>query len=161
VETKTPIKTPAKRVLEENDTDIPVELSIETPPQTPTATASAKKKKKETSSPANTHHLPNGLIIEDVLVGVGKDAQPGRKVTVHYEGKLHPSGQRFDRGRNFSFRLGTEQVIQGWDIGVKGMKVGGKRILTIPPALGYGKRGFPPDIPSNATLRFDVELVDA
>jgi len=121
-----------------------------------------KKKKKETATTSpNGNRLANGLVIEDILVGVGKDAQPGHKVTVHYEGKLHPSGQRFDKGRNFSFRLGTEQVIQGWDIGVKGMKVGGKRILTIPPALGYGKRGYPPDIPPNATLRFDVELVEA
>ncbi len=70
------------------------------------------------------------------MVGYGKEAQPGHKVTVHYDGKLHPGGQRFDKGRNFTFRLGTESVIKGWDIGVKGMKVGGRRTLLVPPSLG-------------------------
>jgi len=136
-------------------------------PQTPKTPNQAAKKSVE--SPANqatprqkgVTRLPNGLQIEDILVGAGKEAAAGRKVTVHYVGRLHPSNEKFDSGRNFSFRLGNEQVIKGWDIGVKGMKVGGKRTLIIPPALAYGKRGAPPSIPSNATLKFDVELVDA
>jgi len=152
VETKTPVKTPAKRTMEE------AEATLDSPPLTPN---SAKKKAKETPSPSSQRKFPNGLIVEDILVGIGKEAQPGHKVTVHYDGKLYPGGQRFDKGRNFSFRLGTEQVIKGWDIGVKGMKVGGKRTLVIPPPLAYGKRGAPPDIPPNATLQFEVELVEA
>jgi len=162
---KTPIRTPAKRVLDQtaevSTPEAPVSNTSSPAPKTPKTPQNVSAKKKKQESPANERRLPNGLTIEDVMVGIGKEAQVGHKVTVHYDGKLFPSNQRFDKGRNFSFRLGTEQVIKGWDLGVKGMKVGGKRILTIPPTLAYGKKGAPPDIPPNATLRFDVELVDA
>ncbi|QRN98445.1 FKBP-type peptidyl-prolyl cis-trans isomerase [Archangium violaceum] len=99
---------------------------------------------------------------EDLKVGTGAEATPGKTVTVHYVGTL-ANGSKFDSSRDrnegFTFRLGAGQVIQGWDQGVAGMKVGGLRKLTIPPELGYGARGFPPVIPPNSTLVFEVELL--
>lgn len=102
------------------------------------------------------------LQIEELNVGTGAEAQSGQKVSVHYTGWL-TDGSKFDssvdRGRPFEFVLGGGMVIQGWDQGVVGMKVGGKRKLTIPPELGYGERGFPGAIPPSATLIFEVELL--
>lgn len=101
------------------------------------------------------------LIVKDVKVGTGKEAKDGNTVTVHYTGTL-TNGKKFDSsvGRGpFSFILGRGEVIKGWDRGVKGMKIGGIRKLTIPPHLGYGERGAGADIPPNATLLFDVELL--
>ncbi|WP_437517090.1 FKBP-type peptidyl-prolyl cis-trans isomerase [Sorangium sp. So ce1099] len=102
------------------------------------------------------------LGIEDVKEGTGAEAKPGQTVTVHYVGTL-TNGNKFDssrdRGQGFSFNLGAGQVIKGWDQGVAGMKIGGIRKLTIPPELGYGARGFPPVIPPNSTLLFEVELL--
>ncbi|MGK3963105.1 FKBP-type peptidyl-prolyl cis-trans isomerase [Sorangium sp. So ce118] len=102
------------------------------------------------------------LGIEDVKEGTGAEAKPGQTVTVHYVGTL-TNGNKFDssrdRGQGFSFNLGAGQVIKGWDQGVAGMKIGGVRKLTIPPELGYGARGFPPVIPPNSTLLFEVELL--
>ena len=104
----------------------------------------------------------SGLQYWDIKVGTGEEAKPGGKVKVHYTGWLS-SGKKFDssvdRGEPFSFTLGEQQVIKGWDEGVNGMKIGGKRTLTIPPDLGYGARGAPGAIPPNATLIFDVELL--
>ncbi|MBX7097234.1 MAG: FKBP-type peptidyl-prolyl cis-trans isomerase [Myxococcaceae bacterium] len=103
------------------------------------------------------------LKIEDLKVGTGKEAKAGQQVTVHYVGTL-TNGSKFDssrdRGEGFDFALGAGEVIKGWDQGVAGMKVGGLRKLTIPPELGYGARGFPPVIPPNSTLVFEVELLD-
>ena len=100
--------------------------------------------------------------IDNITEGTGKEAVAGKSVKVHYTGTLE-NGKKFDsshdRGQPFAFRLGAGQVIKGWDQGVAGMKVGGKRKLTIPPELGYGDRGFPGAIPPGATLVFDVELV--
>lgn len=103
-----------------------------------------------------------GLEIVDIKVGTGAEAKAGQDVTVHYVGTL-TSGKKFDSSRDrdegFSFRLGAGDVIKGWDQGVAGMKVGGMRKLTIPPELGYGARGYPPVIPPNSTLVFEVELL--
>ena len=105
----------------------------------------------------------SGLQYEDLVVGTGAEAKAGMQVTAHYHGTL-PDGKVFDssvtRGQPFGFRLGGGQVIKGWDEGIAGMKVGGKRRLTIPPALGYGERGAGGVIPPNATLIFDVDLLD-
>ncbi len=102
------------------------------------------------------------LDVTDLVVGSGDEASPGKRVSVHYTGTL-TNGEKFDssldRGRPFDFALGGGQVIQGWDRGVAGMRVGGKRKLVIPPELGYGSRGFPPVIPPNSTLVFEIELL--
>ena len=106
--------------------------------------------------------LADGLKMIDLKVCDGAEATEGSTVSVHYTGWL-TDGTKFDssvdRGQPFSFRLGAQQVIRGWDEGVKGMKVGGKRKLTIPSALAYGDAGRPPVIPEKATLVFDVELL--
>jgi len=105
---------------------------------------------------------PKELEIKDEVVGTGGEAVSGKKVSVHYTGTLL-NGSKFDssrdRGEPFSFTLGQGQVIKGWDQGVAGMKVGGRRTLRIPPDLGYGAAGSPPKIPGGAGLVFDVELV--
>jgi FKBP-type peptidyl-prolyl cis-trans isomerase len=105
---------------------------------------------------------PSGLKYTDLSTGQGEEARAGKTVDVHYTGWLE-NGTKFDssldRGRPFSFRLGGGQVIRGWDEGVAGMKVGGKRRLTIPADLGYGARGAGGVIPPNATLIFEVELL--
>lgn len=102
------------------------------------------------------------LQVEELQVGTGAEATPGQQVSVHYTGWL-TNGQKFDssldRGSPFQFELGAGRVIKGWDQGVAGMKVGGKRKLTIPPELGYGARGAGGVIPPNATLVFEVELL--
>jgi FKBP-type peptidyl-prolyl cis-trans isomerase len=106
--------------------------------------------------------LPNGLKYEDLRVGEGALAEAGKTASVHYTGWL-TDGTKFDssldRGQPYDFQIGASQVIPGWDEGVKGMKVGGKRKLTIPPDLGYGARGAGGVIPPNATLVFEVELL--
>jgi FKBP-type peptidyl-prolyl cis-trans isomerase len=110
------------------------------------------------------------LIKADATVGRGNEAVAGRRVTVHYTGWLYnesapeKKGTKFDSSRDrnepFEFGLGAGEVIPGWDQGVAGMKVGGRRMLTIPPGMGYGARGAGGVIPPNATLLFDVELLD-
>ena len=110
------------------------------------------------------------LMKQDTKAGTGNEAAAGRNVTVHYTGWLYDAakpdhkGTKFDSSRDrnepFTFRLGAGEVIRGWDDGVAGMKVGGQRTLTIPPAYGYGARGAGGVIPPNATLVFDVELLD-
>ncbi len=113
-----------------------------------------------TPSPSEVS-LPNGLRIQDTVVGSGAAAKPGDFLAVHYVGTLE-NGKKFDssydRGQPFEFILGGGMVIQGWDLGFEGMKVGGKRKLIIPPALGYGNRDLGV-IPPNSTLVFEVELV--
>ena len=113
---------------------------------------------KVTGKPTTT---TDGLKYWDIKVGTGATAASGKQVKVQYTGWLE-NGKKFDSsvGRGpFTFALGSGQVIKGWDEGVAGMKVGGKRQLRIPPELGYGPRGFPGAIPPNATLIFDVELL--
>ncbi len=109
------------------------------------------------------------LAIDDRVAGTGAEARPGMMVSVHYTGWLYDPaagdkrGRKFDsskdRGQPFEFQLGQRDVIAGWDEGVKGMKVGGTRLLTIPSAMGYGARGAGGDIPPNAALVFEVELL--
>jgi peptidylprolyl isomerase len=122
------------------------------------AAAAPAKKAPAKSKPKRA----DGLIIKDLKVGKGALAKAGKTVTVHYRGVL-TNGREFDqsykRGAPFTFSLGAGQVIKGWDRGVAGMRVGGKRKLTIPPSLGYGPDGSPPVIPPNATLIFVVELL--
>jgi FKBP-type peptidyl-prolyl cis-trans isomerase len=104
----------------------------------------------------------SGLVYEELTIGTGNEAAHGQKVTVHYTGWL-TNGTKFDSSKDrddpFVFHLGRGQVIKGWDEGVTGMKVGGKRKLTIPPQLGYGAHGAGGVIPPNATLVFEVELL--
>lgn len=111
---------------------------------------------------ASTTTTASGLIIEDMTVGSGAEASAGQDVTVHYTGWL-TSGEKFDSSKDredpFVFPLGGGRVIRGWDEGVQGMKVGGKRTLLIPPDLGYGAYGAGGVIPPNATLVFEVELL--
>jgi FKBP-type peptidyl-prolyl cis-trans isomerase FkpA len=110
---------------------------------------------------------PSGLQYEDTAVGSGAEAKPGQQVQVHYTGWLYDNeqqGAKFDSSRDrndpFAFSLGAGMVIKGWDEGVAGMKIGGRRTLIIPPQLGYGARGAGGVIPPNATLKFDVELLE-
>lgn len=109
---------------------------------------------------------PSGLGIADVEVGTGKEAQAGKKVHVHYTGWLYArntKGRQVDssrEGKPFTFELGKGRVIAGWDEGIVGMKVGGRRTLLIPAELGYGAEGAGEDIPPNTPLIFDVELID-
>ena len=109
---------------------------------------------------------PSGLQFDDIVIGHGAEAQPGQSVSVHYTGWLYENGQKgrkfdssHDRRDPFAFDLGAGMVIQGWDEGVAGMREGGKRVLVIPPDLGYGPRGAGGVIPPNATLMFEVELL--
>ena len=113
---------------------------------------------------SGTAPTPSGggtLVIEDLVVGTGATAAVGDTVHVHYVGTL-TNGTKFDssydRGQTFAFRIGAGQVIAGWDQGIPGMRVGGKRRLTIPPSLAYGNRAVG-SIPANSTLVFEIELV--
>ena len=116
------------------------------------------------------HSSITEMIKQDAKAGTGTQAVPGRQVQVHYtgwlydEGRADHKGKKFDSSRDrndpFAFRLGAGEVIPGWDQGVAGMRVGGQRTLTLPPDLGYGAQGAGGVIPANATLVFDVELLD-
>ena len=118
----------------------------------------------DAASGCNTDEVETeeGLRYRDVECGDGAEAKSGDTISVHYTGQLE-DGTEFDSsegGDPIEFVLGSGMVIQGWDLGFEGMRVGGKRTLTIPPSLGYGSAGAPPAIPPEATLLFDVELVD-
>jgi FKBP-type peptidyl-prolyl cis-trans isomerase len=112
----------------------------------------------ESNPPITTE---SGLVIEDIAVGTGARATRGSEIDVHYRGTLEDGTQfdsSYDRGEPFTFTLGAQQVIAGWDEGVEGMRVGGRRNLTIPPELGYGSRETG-SIPANSTLNFTIELL--
>jgi hypothetical protein len=139
--------------------DTPAEAGAPKPP--PVASASASAAPPSPPPPDAGPSVP--IETKDIVVGKGPAAQDGDKVSVQYTGKL-PDGTEFDSSRKpgrkpFDFVIGKGQVIKGWDQGIAGMKVGGKRKLTIPPDLAYGARGRPPLIPANSTLVFDVELL--
>ena len=106
---------------------------------------------------------PDHLVVKDLKTGDGAEAKAGDQLSVQYVGVLYDGGKQFDsswdRGQPFSFQLGGGQVIPGWDQGVAGMKVGGRRELIVPPNLAYGAQGQPPSIPANATLVFVIDLV--
>ena len=117
-------------------------------------------------TPGRSMKTPSGLEIIDTVVGTGASPRTGQTCVMHYTGWLYQNGVKgrkfdssVDRGQPFEFAIGTRGVIAGWDEGVATMKVGGKRTLIIPPALGYGARGAGGVIPPNATLMFDVELL--
>ncbi|KZC10913.1 39 kDa FK506-binding nuclear protein, partial [Dufourea novaeangliae] len=125
-----------------------------------------KNKGEQQSNEQNTQSeqkkriVEGGVQIEELKVGNGTPAKTGKFVSVYYVGRLK-NGKKFDstrQGEGFKFRLGKGEVIKGWDIGIAGMKVGGKRLITIPPAMAYGAKGSPPVIPGNSTLVFEVEL---
>ena len=133
--------------------------SVVSETETPTPSTSPAENKME----GNWIKLPSGLEYQDVVVGTGTEAKNGNMVAAHYTGTL-ANGKKFDssydRGQPFAFILGGGMVIKGWDLGLLGMKVGGKRKLIIPSELGYGQRGSGDTIPPDATLFFDIELVD-
>ncbi len=108
---------------------------------------------------------PTKLVTKEIIAGTGAEAKSGSAVAVNYVGALYKTGKVFDaswkRNEPFPFTLGKGQVIPGWEQGVVGMKVGGRRELIIPPALGYGAKGSPPSIPPNETLIFIVDLLSA
>lgn len=129
----------------------------------------AKQKKNKGEQQQNEQNIQNdqkkrvvegGVQVEELKVGNGAFAKSGKFVSVYYVGRLR-NGKKFDsttQGDGFKFRLGKGEVIKGWDVGIAGMKVGGKRRITIPPAMAYGAKGSPPVIPGNSTLVFEVEL---
>ena len=130
---------------------------------TPSTTQGTDSTAQGTTTTSPTAGSEKELKVEDLKVGAGDEAAPGKSVTVHYTGWL-TDGKEFDSSRKsgqpFTFQLGAGQVIPGWDQGVAGMKVGGKRKLTIPSHLGYGEHGVGNVIPPNATLVFEVELLE-
>jgi peptidylprolyl isomerase len=126
------------------------------------AATTASYKTAPAKTTAKTVSLPDGLKYTDLNVGKGARPKPGQTAVVHYTGTLI-DGKKFDssrdRGQPFEFPLGQHRVISCWDEGVATMRVGGRRRLVCPPSLAYGERGYPPVIPPNATLNFDVELL--
>lgn len=129
---------------------------------TTTAQAPAKKTRPKVTAPNGAP--PAQLEIKELEAGTGAEAKAGDKVTVQYVGVNYKNGKEFDaswnRGEPFSFTLGASEVIPGWDQGVEGMKVGGRRELVIPPELAYGETGAPPTIPPNETLVFVIDLLE-
>jgi peptidylprolyl isomerase len=130
---------------------------------TETATPAATPEAKKPTVKVPKGKPPKKLIVKDLKEGTGPAAKPGDTVTVQYVGVNYKGGKQFDaswdRGEPFSFPLGAGQVIKGWDVGVAGMKVGGRRMLIIPPSLGYGPDGQPPVIKPNETLVFVIDLL--
>lgn len=123
-------------------------------------TKNSKLQNNEEKTPEQLAHPE--LKIEDLVVGKGRKAEKGKKLTVHYIGKLEDGtvfDSTYEKGRTFSFVLGQKKVIMGWEIGIEGMREGGKRKLIIPPKLGYGESGVRGMIPPNATTVFEIELI--
>lgn len=127
------------------------------------STAISKDLKTKPEIPKPTGKAPKTLVVKDIVKGTGATAKAGDNVTVQYVGVSHSTGKQFDaswdRGQPFQFQLGAQMVIPGWDQGVAGMKVGGRRELIIPPDLAYGPQGQPPAIAPSETLVFVIDLV--
>jgi len=151
-------KTPSKN---NEGGQTPKNKDAKTPSKDKDAKAPSKDKQSaQTPNKTPKKTLKGGLMVEDLQVGTGPEAKAGKVIGMYYDGKLKSNNKQFDaqkQGKPFKFRLGRGEVIKGWDMGVEGMKVGGKRRLTVPAPLAYGSQGAPPDIPPNATLVFDVE----
>lgn len=121
----------------------------------------AKEPAKQQPASKDPRTITGGVKIVDQVVGKGEEAKQGKRVSVYYIGRLQSNNKTFDsllKGKPFKFALGGGEVIKGWDVGVAGMKVGGKRVITCPPHMAYGARGAPPKIGPNSTLVFEVEL---
>ncbi|KGG16275.1 FKBP-type peptidyl-prolyl cis-trans isomerase [Prochlorococcus sp. MIT 0602] len=150
------------KVEEAQAVNNPLELDPDEPnPSLFTMASNSKSASDSLGGSITTKSTPSGLRITDLVIGNGEAASAGKNVSVNYKGTLE-SGKEFDSsyGRGpFTFALGSGQVIKGWDEGVIGMQVGGKRELIIPPSLGYGERGAGGVIPPNATLIFEIELL--
>ncbi len=135
----------------------PTESTAEAPPET----AGARKEKPKIAKP--TGEPPRRLVVKDLVKGKGATANAGSQLTVDYVGISHSTGKEFDSsfdsGQPFQFGLGASEVIPGWDEGLAGMKVGGRRMLTIPPDKAYGAQGQPPVIGPNETLVFVIDLI--
>ena len=136
----------------------PTESSAEEAPPEPSG---ALEEKPKIAKPKG--EPPKQLVVKDLVKGKGATATPGSQLTVNYVGVSHSTGEEFDSsfdsGRPFDFQLGASMVIPGWDEGVAGMKVGGRRMLTIPPGKAYGAQGSPPAIGPNETLVFVIDLL--
>ena len=147
---------------EEAPAQPPMKEAVKETPRKEAPVAKPKPEEEKKPEAKKENVMASGLKVEDLVVGDGPAAKAGDNLEMHYTGWLM-NGTKFDssldRGQPFAFQLGAGQVIKGWDEGVAGMKVGGKRILIIPPALGYGARGAGGVIPPNATLKFEVQLV--
>lgn len=143
-----------------NDTQKMDDITAQAP-STPTPSPQVATESSQ-SSGTSSKTLDGGLVVEDLIVGNGDEVKTGDTVSMHYRGTLE-NGEKFDssydRNMPFETMIGVGQVIKGWDKGVPGMKIGGKRKLTIPGDLAYGPRGVPGTIPPNATLIFEVELL--
>jgi peptidylprolyl isomerase len=146
----------------------PPDVTVATTPTTSTNTPAkpqtiSKDLKTKPAIPKPTGTPPTKLVIKDIVKGKGKTARVGKNVTVQYVGVSWSTGQQFDaswdRGQPFQFQLGDQHIIRGWNQGVAGMKVGGRRELVIPPELGYGAQGSPPTIAPNETLVFVIDLL--
>ncbi|XP_034485168.1 39 kDa FK506-binding nuclear protein [Drosophila innubila] len=127
----------------------------------PEAKKEQPKGKESKQQPAGERTIAGGVKVQDMSAGNGPEAKQGKRVSVYYIGRLKSNNKTFDsmqKGNGFKFALGAGEVIKGWDVGVAGMKVGGKRRITCPAHMAYGARGHPPTIPPNSTLVFDVEL---
>nr|ACO10974.1 46 kDa FK506-binding nuclear protein [Caligus rogercresseyi] len=159
-----PKKTPEKESTKKQKPQTPKSEKVKEPvtpksgklkePVTPNS--SAKKDAKKSPKP----YFKNGIQCEELRMGSGPDVKKGKVIGMYYDGRLKSNNKRFDAtltGKPFKFRLGVGEVIKGWDLGLEGMKVGGKRRITVPPKMAYGARGAPPDIPANAALVFEVE----
>ncbi|BES94370.1 Peptidyl-prolyl cis-trans isomerase [Nesidiocoris tenuis] len=127
---------------------------------TPQSQKEAQKQKAAAGTPGKKT-IEGGVQIKDIKVGTGKVCTPGKRASVYYIGRFRDNNKVFDsarKGNGFTFSVGKGEVIKGWDVGVVGMKVGGKRTIVCPPNMAYGKKGSPPTIPANSTLVFEVEL---